>query len=706
MASSRGRHVARHSLRRQRRRPPARLDLVFVVAVGLLAAAGNNPLTGIEALDLFERGLIGAAVGFATWKHGPTRQLLGVASIAAAMFIETNDGPGGLLLGAGSTSVVLLLVADPIGRRVGRYAVVAGLVLLAPTAALALTARSALDSARARLETAQSELTADERVAGATVDRALRDVRRAQARVSNPVTKLARLVPFAGQQLVAARELVGTVERVVAAAKTSIDTVDLGSLKLDNGRVPVERIHALAEPTAALARASGAAHEDATAIRRRFLIPQLDSAAADIAEQAIQTERTATLLSSFAQQAPDLFGLNGVRRYFMVVQQPAEARASGGILGAFAEVTAENGKLDLARVGSDRDLNEASAGKPRPPIPGFERAQSLQPARFWQNFTSSPDFPTVAKVIEAEYALIARPLDGVISVDPVALAALLDLVGPVTVPDWPEPVTKDNAVRIFEHDQYVQFANPADFPKREAFMATAVGAIWEQLVTGSPSLDRLDALGDAVKAGSIFVHATRDPEQELLRDAGLDGAMPAVGSGDVLAVTTHNASGNKTDWFLHRTVDYRPRITGTRIEADLTITLRNDAPASGEPNYVIAYLGQAGELGHNRTFLSVHTPWKLDGAEFTDVGAVFPQTERGLNVYAIELDLPPKQTRTVKLRLSGAWDGGDYALTYRPQALVNGDTLKGFPDLPGVSQVVTRGVGQSSALRWYLSGTN
>ena len=48
-------------------------------------------------------------------------------------------------------------------------------------------------------------------------------------------------------------------------------------------------------------------------------------------------------------------------------------------------------------------------------------------------------------------------VDGVMSVDPEGLAALLRLTGGVDVADWPETITADNVVDVTLRDAYLKY---------------------------------------------------------------------------------------------------------------------------------------------------------------------------------------------------------------------------------------------------------
>jgi hypothetical protein len=516
-------------------------------------------------------------------------------------------------------------------------------------------------------------------------------------------------VPFAGKQLGAGRDLIDTVRAIVHTARGSIAGINPHDLKMQHGRVPVERLAALYQPARNMQAAARTAATHAQRTQEDFLVPPLNHLAADLVREANNTEHSAGLIASLAADSPGLFGDQGLRRYFLLVQNPAEARAGGGILGAYAEVTADHGQLKLAAVGRDSTLNALSGSRPRQDVPDFARYRRLQPTRYWQNMTASPDFPTVAREIIHEYTPIAHPLDGVISIDPTALAAMLKVTGPVAVPDWPVPLDAGNVVTVFEHDQYVRFAAVADYPKREAFMANAVGAIWSHLTSANDfSLnDGLAALGAAVNDGHISMYATRSGEQSLFRRTRVTGAFPRGLDNDVLAVVSHNTGANKLDWFTKRSVVYNATVNRDgALNASVHVHLRNNTPR-GEPVYVAGPNDLTITPDHNPQYLSIYSPLDLT-AVFVNGKRTTADLDRefDLNVYSVHVDLPPGMEVNVEMKLRGRWHpGADYLLAYRPQDLVHGDDLVVLSEGRQVQRLVTRNSYENAAIRWYGLGT-
>ncbi|MES4793183.1 MAG: hypothetical protein C4321_09620, partial [Chloroflexota bacterium] len=174
--------------------------------------------------------------------------------------------------------------------------------------------------------------------------------------------------------------------------------------------------------------------------------------------------------------------------------------------------------------------------------------------RYFQNATLSPDFPRAAAVMEQLYTqATGAPVDGVVGIDPIALARILELTGPVRVADWPEPIGPSNAVAVLLHDQYLHL----DRPEREGFLAQVTRAVFDALVhTGVRDWGQaLRTVAPAVRGRHLMVHAVRPAEQSALAALRLAGAMAPV-RGDYLQVITQNGGENKIDWFLRRKFRY------------------------------------------------------------------------------------------------------------------------------------------------------
>jgi hypothetical protein len=368
-----------------------------------------------------------------------------------------------------------------------------------------------------------------------------------------------------------------------------------------------------------------------------------------------------------------------------------EARGRTGFMGNFAELTATDGLVDMTRFGRSGELEGGGTPGPERTVSGpadyLERWGRFDPAATWRNVTMSPDFPSVGQVVTELYPQSGgQPVDGVIAIDPIGLAALLRFTGPIAVAGVEEPLTADTAAAYLLRDQYLIDDNEARIDALESLAR----ATFEALTSGSlpPPREIADTLAPAVRQGHIHVYGAAPAHQRLFEAMGVAGDLPPP-DGDFLSVVDNNAVGNKVDLFLDRTVTYDvdwDPATGD-VDATATVTLTNTAPDEGLPDYVIGspLAGDAAPpRGTNRTYLSVYSPWALEGALLDGAPAALErQEERGRFAYSLFLDVPPGGSRTLTLDLRGRLAGDRYRLDVASQPLVEADNLTVGVDVGG-----------------------
>ena len=680
---------------------------VPAAAVAVVGAAGS------DAAMAAALGILGAVVALVCTTHrAPVAgAAVGAALVQVALHLHW---PGSF----GATSAMAVLVLAPLvvsglrrspgaeRRTIVRVAVVAGVV----AAAGVVTGGGAGLIGASRVEKGASALTAGleaarrgDQVTGAEALRsAARSFADARRVIEAPWLLPAHLVPVVSQHLQALQGAARAGNELALTGASTVATADLRALRVDNGRVDLERVGDLEAPLARAAAGLAAARDR---LRDDVASPWLVAPVAGRLRRELgridRTQAETELAGQVTAQLPGLLGAGGPRRYFLAIQTPSELRGSGGIIGSFGEITAEDGTLAIGRFGRDGDLNSQGTPPDQRILPGppdyVARYSRFEPQRIWQNVSMSPHFPSVAAVIGGLYPQSGgTAVDGVVSVDPVALAALLRVVGPVTVAPWPEPITADNAERILLFDQYVRLEGTA----RTDFLGDVAEAVAGRLTSGPlpPPDELVRALGPAVRGHHLLLSSTVASEQALFARIGADGALPVVG-GDSLAVVNGNAGGNKLDWFLRRSTRYEARLdAGTgRLTARLTVTMRNEAPASGLPGYIIGSSRVPPDpSGVNRTYLSVFSPLALTGARLEgEALLVESEREAGRNVFSQFVVIPPGETRTVTFDLAGVLPAGRrYRLDLRSQALVVPETVA-VEVTDGGRRVVTR---PSSAL--------
>jgi hypothetical protein len=497
-------------------------------------------------------------------------------------------------------------------------------------------------------------------------------------------TAPARLVPLVAQQAEALSVLTDQGRQIAEAGAVAASRADYRQLRYQQGQVDIERVRQLQQPLDRVANILEVADRRFDEVNSPWLAGPVASALDQISSEVRRTAPQADLAAQGASVAPGLLGGNGTRRYFVAFTTPSEQRGLGGFMGNWAELTATDGKLTLSRSGRTRELDAAPVTVSRAitsPADYAARYARFDPGSFFQDVTVSPDLPSVADVIGQLYPKMGgEPIDGVLVVDPYGLAALLNFTGPIDVDGSPEVLTPENAADILVRRQYVEFTSKDE---RLDFLDQASKKTFERLTTGDiPGPGKIgEVLGPAVEGRHLMFSAVRPEEQALFDRMGATGAFPAAEPDrDFFALTSQNSGNNKIDVFMRREiaydVSYDPA-TG-REQATATITLHNDAPTSGLPNYVIGSRDPATPTGTNRMYLSFYSPFALAGSRIDGVSQPFEvQRELGYHVYSRYLSVPAGGTVTVVLDLAGSLrSSSPYRLAVAVQPTVVPDLLQ------------------------------
>lgn len=609
--------------------------------------------------------------------------------------VTTGAVLGALVLGLVVIPAFVVRLDAPPGRW-PRWAFVSALVVIGALVVFAVPAALAL--LRARTDTAEGATAANRALAAArrgdpeAAGRAFREAEdrfaAAQGRLDGVEVQLGGVVPVLGPNLDAAKDLVDVGVDLAQVGRQLTATADPDQLRIVNSTVNLDQLARLRPEFERTATLLTSAQQRIDGIDRTFLIGPIEDAVLKLDRRIARAARDSRTAAISSRILPSILGQGVNRRYLLAMQNNAEARATGGFIGNYAELTAVEGKVDMGDVEPIRNLNPTS-GETRTleaPEEYLLRYGRFHPERLWQNVNTSPDVPTVGAV---EASLVAQapfgPVDGVVTIDPQGLAAILRITGPITVPGWPEPVTAENVVDTTLRDAYIYFEG--DNQRREDFLGDVADAAWDAFSNrdlGSPG-SVVKELARATRAKHLTLWFADPEAQRLARRAGADGAVPRKTS-DLVLVTTGNAAQNKIDFFLKRKLRYDvtlfPRDDTDEVGARATLTtkLRNTAPATGLPSYIIGSNRPDYAAGENGTFFSAYSPLDLETATIdgTNTG-MEQQPELGRQVYSKFLRIPAESTTTVDLDLAGQLrlgPDGWYELVLGTQPAVNPDQAR------------------------------
>ena len=270
----------------------------------------------------------------------------------------------------------------------------------------------------------------------------------------------------------------------------------------------------------------------------------------------------------------------------------------------------------------------------------------------FQNLPAVADFGWVAEAGAAFYeASTGTRIDAVIGIDSRAMAGLVDLVDGISVDG--RRFNGSGIEQFILTDQYVDYED--DEEGRLAILDALTFSVFDQFAGSRiPSPFRLaDVAGPLVTAEHIQVVSFDETEAQGLSELRADGAFPARGTHDLLAVLTRNLGENKIDTYLQRDITYQLLYdpASGEAQASVTVALTNDAPASGLPDAIIGNNDQGFPFGTNAMQLQLYSPLGFRNAAIDGepVGVELGQ-EFGWPQVAVSLQIPPGEVRTDSIR--------------------------------------------------------
>lgn len=505
---------------------------------------------------------------------------------------------------------------------------------------------------------------------------------KAESRLDWPLTLPARMLPVIGDNLQAARAMASSGRLLAPAAQEALEAAAVfpigpagPEIGFSNGRLNTQPWPAASRHLADGATGASLALADVRAADG-VLLPPIKGARDQFVREGERAIKALEKASEAAALLPHFFADGTQRTWFLVLQNPVELRATGGFLGAFGILTAENGKLNLERFAANNDLPEVKSPVPAPEefALNYDKFYSRT---YWTSTNMTPDFPTAAGVQAAMYAqATGRHIDGVIAIDAVGLNRLLDVVGAIDVEDIGE-VTSENFLPLALNEAYLRFPDKDD---RANFLLPVGEEVWSRLVSGNFLNPRslMVPLGELVATKRIQMWSPG--ELDRLKRLGLAGELRPTEDADYLMVVGQNAAGNKVDYYAHRRVRYRVDLTNPRsVKGVVDVQISNGAPADAKPGYIMGPILPNDFPGLNRTFTSVYMPMSTfvtEGMVNGSPSGVESKNELGLAVASRFLEIPPQSDGTFTIRTqSSLARPGRYKLVIQHQPNLNPDRM-------------------------------
>jgi hypothetical protein len=516
------------------------------------------------------------------------------------------------------------------------------LLVMAAIVAAGLWAKSIAATANAGLEQAKSgakRLTSMDATAAASDFSAAKASFNSVSQALGPpwVSRATEAIPWLGRQYVAVQTLalVGSdgslagLELAQALQHTPSTTATADPANQLGSALPARLAHvdaAFVSLTEALNRADTLSPDG--------LIPPLARAARTIQDAKLKTAPLVARSRALLKLKSYLFSAD--RRIIVVSQDAAELRPTGGWAGSFGIVnTGPSG----VRLESYQDVFVL----PNPRVHVDMPQGALQSTNFnFRNANWWIDFPTSAQTMLAFWLEAKQPpVDGIVVIDPVVMADLLEIVGPITLPQHKETFTSRN---LLDRMLYLTQTLKGGQPDRKNVLVELATELEKRVFEASPGdvAKSALALGKAADAKHVQMYFTDPVAQAAVDSLRWSGRVaPPPGTSDVVVISNAMNKQGKVNIAMKKTIDYNVQLKPDH-SADTTLVL-------GYAN-ALPY-GKSMNLGSEfRDWLRVYrTPGTIFPATRLDGSKTTTLTEFGFPAEARLFSVFRGQTRTETL---------------------------------------------------------
>ena len=462
-------------------------------------------------------------------------------------------------------------------------------------------------------------LVGDSAAVSASVKRMAAHTARARVLTGDPVWRAVEFVPFVGANFTAVRNLAGVADDVVSGAAVPLAetaaTLNPAALKPTDGAIDLRPIVAAGQALNQASAVFSAANRRVSDFDTSMTVGQVTAAVDEFHGFLGSITPTLVSASQAVDAVPDALGGSAPRNYVIVFQNNAEARALGGTSLSFALLTMDKGRITLGDAVPAGLGNFAYYQESVIPLPeGAEALYGSEFGRAMSNLTVRPSFESAAETAQEMWKRqFGTEVDGVISIDPVALGYLLRGTAPIPLSTG-DVLTGDTLVPLLLNGVYERYW--ADNAAQDAVYAEIVLKTFDQLLGGAmdPQVV-LSALTQAASEHRVLMWSPKEEEEAIFESLGVDGSLPESDkTTDRVGVYFQENVGSKMNYYLKQSVSLGQaacRADGKasyRVGIDLTNEIPADAATSISPSILGTFVREKLEPGVQRMIVMVYAP--------------------------------------------------------------------------------------------------
>ncbi|MDZ4341521.1 MAG: DUF4012 domain-containing protein [Candidatus Binatia bacterium] len=363
------------------------------------------------------------------------------------------------------------------------------------------------------------------------------------------------------------------------------------------------------------------------------------------------------------------------KTYLLIFQNNNEARPTGGFMGTYGLLYLENGRMSIGKIESIYNLDGQLDEKIAAPGPLQRQASSYWGIRDANWFV---DFPASSlKILDFFEKTTGTLADGILSFTPDVFEKLLEVTGPIPMPEYDTILTAQNFRSVTQSKTSIDYFEAENEPKK--FLADFAPRMLERLQTlDTPRwIGIVTALTSLSREKQILMYSTSAEVQDRIIKYRLGGEIKKT-PGDYLAIFHSSVGGGKTDQGIAQRVEKKVSMdSGGLAIVKLAITRSHGAydekyfpknidfmrvlvpagaellSATGFDDYPLLPSQRAGAAS-DPDLLAWSLRMKRDENTKMYVGQ-----ESGYTVFSNWLELGPGETKSVELIYELQFDAGN-----------------------------------------------
>ena len=324
----------------------------------------------------------------------------------------------------------------------------------------------------------------------------------------------------------------------------------------------------------------------------------------------------------YSQIFLDVLGYNGPRKFLFLFQNNQEMRATGGFIGSYGILDISNGRVKKLFVDDIYNPDGQLKARIIPPEP----IQKMSAVWTMHDANWFPDFPTSAEKVSWFYEKTGGPtVDGVIAMTPNVIQDLLEITGPIEMPEYDTTVDAKNFIEKTQYEVEVDYDKKENQPKK--FIADLMPKILDEVFNTKEALQMmhvLSVLDKSLNEKQLLLYSKNFNVQKLISEENWSGEILNTQK-DYLSVVNTNINGFKTDGVIDETIEHQSEIQDDGSVVDTVSITRKHNGGNKEYNWwnkvngdwLRVYVPEGSKLleasGQTREFVSPPLDYKALG---------------------------------------------------------------------------------------------